>query len=403
VVTKPPSLRETSRHLPQAVLARIAQHQARRVPDLEARLRAAGFEAGQAPTWETLTRVAPRAKAELASLQQARPHFGGLGPADPPAVIFWSPGGLSEPLVTVAVERLAELLDEAGFRASDRVANGFAYHYTPAGLLVHEALRRIGACVLPIGPQQVALAAEFIGAAGATAYIGTATHLKTLLEATDAMGSELKRPALRIALAGAEPFGDDLRVEIAARWKVPCLDFYGTAESGIVAMECEQRKGMHLHPGVLAETVRPGTGDRTDDQLGELLLTADADELPLLRFATGDWVHLETDPCACGRSTPRVHPQGRVGDSARVRGMLLHGSQVRAMARRARLVACRTTITRQADRDCIELRFCGPADPGTVGQLFSDVCRLRADRVAEDSELAQGEVILIDARVGVRT
>lgn len=383
-----------------ALLARMARRHAGRVPDLDERLRAAGFGQERPPTWETVTRVPPRAKSQLAELQRARPQFGGLAPADPPSVMFWSPGGLSEPLPAAAVERLADLLREAGFRASDRVANGFAYHFTPAGLLVHEALKRIGACVLPVGPQQVALAAEFAAAAGATAYIGTATHLKALLQAADALPQEVPRPALRLALAGAEPFGDDLRREIELRWGVPCFDFYGTAESGIVALECARRNGMHLHPAVLAETVLPGTGERTSEPVGELLLTADADELPLLRFATGDLARLDTSPCACGRDTPRVRPLGRVGDSARVRGMLLHGSQVRAMARATGLAACRATVTRERGRDCIELRFRGAAQEAALAEAFRDACRLRPDRIERDDALPEGEVVLHDARQG---
>jgi phenylacetate-CoA ligase len=265
--------------------------------------------------------------------------------------------------------------------------------------LVHEALRRIGACVLPLGPQQVALAAEFIVAAGATGYVGTASHLKLLLQAVDALPpGPSGRMQMRLALAGAEPFGDDLRCEIEKRWGVPCLDFYGTAESGIVALECEHRQGMHLHPAVLAETVTPGTGERSSEPVGELLLTADADELPLLRFATGDLVRLETGLCECGRTAHRVRPLGRVGDSARVRGMLLHTSQLRAFARRCGLASCRMQITRDGDRDVITLRFRGAIELAALAQAFHDVCRLRADGYEADPALPEDQVVLQDMR-----
>lgn len=384
-----------------APLARITQRHAGTVADIGARLGAAGFGAARPPTWDALPAVAPRAKAELAALQRQRPDFGGLAPAGlQPAAIYWSPGALMEPHVAAHVERLAQLLREAGFQAGDRIANGFAYHFTPAGLLVHDALQRIGATVLPIGPQHTTQAAEFIAAAGATGYVGVASHLKALMGAVDALPAALPRPGLARALAGAEPFGDAIRREIEARWGITCHDFYGTAEAGIVALECAAHQGLHLHPDVLVELTEPGHGERTTAPIGELLLSADADELPLLRFATGDLVRLEHAPCACGRTTPRLVVLGRVGDSARVRGMLLHASQLRAFAAAAGLLACRATLTRERDRDQIALHWRAANAPpeALLVQAFRNHCRLRADLVVADTTLADGTFELVDQR-----
>ncbi len=385
------------------LLAQLVRRHFGRVADFTERLRAAGFSPEQPPCWSTLARVAPRAKSELAALQATRADFGGLGPAGGRApALFWSPGGLMEPLVGATVTRLAQQLQAAGFGEGDRVANGFAYHYTPAGLLFHEALVRIGATVLPIGPQQTAQAAEFIARAQATGFVGTASHLRALMQAVDALPADIARAPMRHALAGAEPFGDALRREIESRWGIACLDFYGTAESGIVALECPQHAGLHLHPGVLAELVDPASGQRSADAVGELLLSADADELPLLRFATGDLVRLDDRPCACGLATPRLQPLGRVGDSARVRGMLLHASQLRAFARAAGLDACHATLTRAAQQDHIAVRYRAAADtPPTeaaLAEAFRNTCRLRADGFAADATLAPNDFVLADQR-----
>lgn len=391
------------------LLARLVRRHAGRVADLDERLHAAGFDAAHPPTWDSLPRIAPRAKSALAALQRERLDFGGLAPAGlQPAAIFWSPGGLSEPRVGAHVQRLADMLREAGFGAGDRVANGFAYHFTPAGLLVHEALCRIGATVLPIGPQHTAQAATFLAAARATGFVGIASHLKALMTAIEALPPALPRPPLARALAGAEPFGDALRREIEARWDITCLDFYGTAEAGIVALECPAHRGLHLNAEVLAELVEPGHGARLaepsgaqlDAPVGELLLSADAEELPLLRFATGDLVRLDRTPCTCGRSAPRLALLGRVGDSARVRGMLLHASQLRAFASAAGLQACRATLTRVGGRDHIALRLRAEPmpDEAALVDAFRDHCRLRADHVVADSLLAEGDIGLADER-----
>ncbi len=382
-----------------ALLAGLVRRHAGRVADLDRRLGAAGFSAALPPSWDTLPRLSPRAKSDLAELQREHSDFGGLAPRGlQPAAVFWSPGAVSEPRVGAHVERLADLLREAGFTAGDRVANGFAYHLTPAGLLVHEALRHIGATVLPIGPQQTTQAAEFMVAARASGFVGTATHLQALMTAIDALPPP--RPPLRLALAGTEPFGGALRHEIEARWGIACRDFYGTAESGVVALECAAGAGLHLHAQVLAEVVEPGRPERADGPVGELLLSAAADELPLLRFATGDLVRLEAGPCRCGRSTARLQVLGRVGASARVRGMLLHASQLRAFAAAAGLQACRTTLTRAQERDQIEVRWQAAAAPsdGLLAEAFRDHCRLRADSFAPDAGLAAGAFELVDER-----
>lgn len=394
-----------------ALLAHLVARHAGRVADLDARLASAGMGPANPPTWETLEAVPPRAKADLAALQRRHADFGGLAPAAghgrPPSAIYSSPGGLMEPHIGAAVSRLVDLLLDAGFVAGDRVANGFSYHFTPAGLLVHEALVRLGATVLPIGPQQTAQAAEFLVAAEATGFIGTASHLQALMEAIDALPAERGRPALRLALAGTEPFGDMARRQLADRHGIRCHDFYGTAEIGIVAIGCAADAGLHLHANVLAEVVEPGTGMRSEVAEGELVLTADSDELPLLRFATGDAARIEYGRCACGRETPRLRILGRIGESARVRGMLLHASQLRAFARAARISGCVATITRVGARDHIELRYLSePAvdsqatsvDCGALEQAFRDHCRLRADVLVADATLAKGEATLVDRR-----
>jgi phenylacetate-CoA ligase len=389
-----------------ARLARLAARHWQRSGDLTDRLTQAGFSADRPPDWDGLQRVPVRSKFTLGELQQRGAHLGGLVPADVnTAAWFYSPGGLVEPMVTRAVERLAEQLRAAGFNAADRVLNGFTYHFTPAGLLFHDALRRLGATVLPVGPLQVALAAEFAARATATAFVGIASHLALLLESIDRLPPGAQRPRLRLALAGAEPFGDEVRRRIERTWGTACLDLYGTAECGIVALECGQHDGLHLHPDVLWEVLDPLDGTRVEPGCaGELVITIDSDELPLLRFGTGDLVRVETVRCGCGGSAPRVRVLGRVGHSARVRGMLLHASQLRAFAQQAGgLIACRVTLRRTGGRDVIGVAWRAAADaappaPHAMADAFRDACRLRADRLDEDRALPAGAFELADER-----
>lgn len=387
-------------------LATLVKHHWGRARELTTRLRNAGFSDTDPPAWNTLPRVAVLKKSTRHEIQGTGADLGGFVWSDlQPAAWFWSPGAVMEPLTQHAVERLADLLIDIGFAKGDRVLNGFAYHFTPAGLLFHEALRRIGATVLPIGPQQTAQAAEFAATAAATGFVGASTHLASLMSEVDRLPVEIQRPPLRLAIAGGEPFGHAVRREIAERWGVVCFDMYGFAEAGVVAVECTEHQGLHVHPALLWELQDPSSGMRTaDGEPGELVVSLDADELPLLRFATGDLVRLETQPCACGRSAPRLVIHGRVGDSARVRGMLLHGSQMSDFARRAgALAAVRTVIRRNGDRDQITVCWRGaegrlPAPPDLMGAAFRESCLLRADVFQVDPDLQIGQFLLVDER-----
>ena len=99
--------------------------------------------------------------------------------------------------------------------------------------------------------------------------------------------------------------------------------------------ECEEQDGMHLgaRDFVHAELIDPETSDALeldDGAMGELVLThLQHRAAPLLRFRTGDHVHVRTSPCACGRTSPRVRCVGRTDDMLILRGVNVFPSAVR--------------------------------------------------------------------------
>ena len=122
------------------------------------------------------------------------------------------------------------------------------------------------------------------------------------------VGSE---PAIRPAqvFAGGEPLTPGGRRHIESAWGVSVFDQYVTTEAGFVAIECPFHDGLHvMDDHVVVEVVdragapvRPGTaGDRV------LLTVLGSRTLPLLRYEIGDSATMDTDPCACGRTSPRL-------------------------------------------------------------------------------------------------
>ena len=373
----------------------VGEH-AGHVPEISARLARAGIDASALPDDAALAMLPLLRKSALRELQLAAPPWGGmLADGFIPTALFMSPGGVVEPLVPRMVERLAELLRAAGFGSSHTVLNGFNYHVTPAGLLFHEALVRAGCTVLPAGPQNTATLVDYAQALGANAFVGIASHLKILFEQQPAL-------AIRLAMAGAEPHSDTIRAALMQQHAVRCVDMYGFAEGGIVAASCAEAGALHLHADVLAEVLDP-TSDAAvpDATAGELVVSLDNPGFPLLRFATGDWVRIDGAICACGRQGA-LHLLGRADQSARVKGMLLHPSQLRRFIVAVGANACRVAVSRVADRDRIAVTV-RPGDvplPGPVPleAAFRDACRLRADGIAIDASLAADSCVIADLR-----
>ena len=377
-----------------AALRPLVHAHATRVPEIAARLARAGLDASAVPA--ALERLPLLRKSALAALQNEQPPWGGLlATGFVPTSAFLSSGGVVEPLVPRMVERLAELLSEAGFARGQVVLNGFGYHVTPAGMLFHEALARAGCTVLPGGPQNASMLGDYARALGATAFVGIASHLKILLEQAPGL-------AIRLAMAGAEPHGDMIRAGLAARHGVRCVDMYGFAEAGVIAATCDPIAALHLHADVVAEVLEPeGDAAVGAGEPGELVVSLDNPGFPLLRFATGDLVAIDPARCACGRSGI-LRVLGRVDQSVRVKGMLLHATQLRRFADAAGATACRVAVSRRDGRDRIEVAVLTGAVPLADGALldaaFRDACRLRADAIDVDASLATGSFTVDDRR-----
>lgn len=369
---------------------------AARVPEMAARLAGAGIDRDTPIDDAALARMPLLRKSALRALQAAAPPWGGmLADGFRPGAAFLSPGHIAEPLVPRMVERLAAMLREAGFGPEHTVLNGFGYHVTPAGMLFHEALVQTGCRVLPAGPQNTATLVEYARALGANAFVGIASHLKILFEAEPAL-------QIRLAMAGAEPNADRIRATLRELHGVRCVDMYGFAEAGIVAASCGAAEALHLHVDVTAEVLDPVSGAAVEPgEAGELVVSLDNPGFPLLRFANGDWVRIAPGPCACGR-VGTLHVLGRADQSVRVKGMLLHPSQLQSFMAAVGAEACCVAVTRHDDRDRIAVAWRPgsgvPADAVAIDARFRDACRVRADSIEIDPALAAGSCVLADRR-----
>ena len=332
-------------------------------------------------------------KSELPEIQRGDPPFGGLSTVAAPqaAKLYSSPGPVFE-LEPRSVDpwRAARAMRAAGFHAGDVVHNSFSYHLTPAGSMVETGAHALGCAVIPAGTApteaQAIAAAQF----RATAYGGTPSFLKVLLDRGAELGLDLS--SLTRASVTAEALPGALRTALAERG-VRVLQWYGTADAGLIAYETPAMEGLVVDEDVILEIVRPGTGDPVPaGEVGEVVVTILSADHPLLRFATGDLSAILPGQSPCGRTNVRIRGwMGRADQSTKVRGLFVHPSHVAELVRRHPVVRrARLVVTRPGDLDVMTLRAeVEPQERPKLAELLLGTLR----------ELTQlrGEVELVDA------
>src|SRR3954470_7889792 len=345
-------------------------------------------------------------KSDLIEMQRRNPPFGGLAavPVSEVARIFASPGPIYEfEARRPDFFRMARALFAAGLRPGDLVHNTFAYHLTPAGAMVESAAQALGCPVTAAGTGQTEQQLRVIADLRPIAYVGTPSFLKILLDRAAEEHSDIS--SVTKALVGAEAFPSALRAEFRARG-IGALQCYGTADLGLIAYESTDAagdicEGMVLDEGVIVELVHPGTGEPVaPGEVGEVVVTTLTPEYPLIRFATGDLSAQLQGPSPCGRTNHRIKGWlGRADQSAKVRGMFVHPTEVAEIIRRHKsIIRARLVIERPASADQMMLlvELGEPAEPASaIAETLQSVTKLRGTvtRVPEGSLPNDGKVI----------
>ncbi len=354
-------------------------------------------------------------KHELLDRQKARRSsdpFGGfsaigwraLGSARPARRVFQSPGPIYAPEGQGEdYWRFGRALFAAGFRSGELVHNSFSYHLTPAGSMMETGAHAIGCTVFPGGVGNTELQLQAMAELRAQAYAGTPSFLRIALEKADELGLAL--PALRKASVGGEAFPPALRDALRARG-IEAYQSYGTADVGLIAYETAAREGLVLDEGVIVEIVRPGTGDTvTEGEVGEVVVTTLNPDYPLVRFGTGDLSAILPGRCPTGRTHSRIKGWlGRADQTAKVRGMFVHASQVAEVIKRhPGVLRARLVIDGEMANDRMTLHVeCDPAVQGLaegVAASIRDVTKLRGEvRLVAPGALPNDGKVIEDAR-----
>ena len=324
--------------------------------------------------------------------------------------VYQSPGPIYEPEGTANdYWRLARAMHAAGLRGGDLVHNCFSYHLTPGGLMMESGALALGCTVFPGGVGNTELQLQAIADLRPDAYIGTPSFLKILVEKAIEAGTDIG--SLKKALLGAEAFPPSLRDWLIERG-IQAYQSYATADLGLIAYETTAREGLVLDEGVIVEIVRAGTGDPVAaGEVGEVVVTTLNPDYPLIRFGTGDLSAVLTGACPSGRTNTRIKGWlGRADQTAKVRGMFVHASQVAEVIKRhpeiarARLVVdgemANDRMTLHAELSA-ELAQTGAPDglAERVAQSLRDITKLRGEvSWMRPGELPNDGKVIEDAR-----
>jgi phenylacetate-CoA ligase len=228
---------------------------------------------------------------------------------------------------------MARSIRAAGGRPGHRIHNAYGYGLFTGGLGAHYGIEKLGAIAIPISggmtPRQVQLITDF----RPDVIMVTPSYMLTVIDEFAKQGLDPAASSLQIGIFGAEPWTEQMRLEIEERMDVHAVDIYGLSEvmGPGVAQECvETKDGLHIwEDHFYPEVVDPLDGDvLADGEEGELLFTSLTKEaLPIIRYHTRDLTRLLP-----GTARPAMRRMqkitGRSDDMIILRGVNLFPTQI---------------------------------------------------------------------------
>jgi phenylacetate-CoA ligase len=285
----------------------------------------------------------------------------------------------------------ARSIRAAGGRRGDIVHIAYGYGLFTGGLGAHYGAERLGCTVVPVSggmtERQVQLIADF----KPRVIMVTPSYFLAIVDEMERQGLDPKSSSLEIGIFGAEPWTDEMRLEIERRCDMHAVDIYGLSEviGPGVAQECvETKDGLHIwEDHFYPEVIDPVSGEvLPDGEKGELVFTSLTKQaMPVIRYRTRDLTRLL--PGTARPSYRRMEKvTGRTDDMMIVRGVNVFPTQIEEQILKVDGLAPHyvCVLTRPGRMDELTVRVEAlSADLGEDGRaaLADRLCRLVKDVV----------------------
>jgi phenylacetate-CoA ligase len=355
----------------------------------------AGVNPKDIRTIKDLEKLPITRKTDLLEMQKANLPYGGVlaSPIEDVERVFVSPGPIYE-IQPSSSKWFAKSLWAAGFRKGDVATNTFTYHMSPAGILLHEAIKDCGTTIVVAGTGNTDLQIQVMRELRVTAFVGTPSFLNIIIKRAEEMGLNVKKDLfIKRAWFTGEMLPPSMRKVFEGQYDIDTYQAYAVTEpGGAIAYECKHKTGMHLMDEFVTEIVDPQTGKQLGPgEMGEIVTTQLLNKnWGLIRFGTGDLSSYVTETCPCGRTAYRITGiAGRAGDAVKVRGMFIVGKQAEQTIMSFSQVARYQLVVGQKDhRDEMVLKLelkDNDVDKNKlsvdINNKFQDICRIKIDRI----------------------
>jgi len=230
---------------------------------------------------------------------------------------------------------MARSLMAAGVTRRDTIHNAYGYGLFTGGLGIHYGAEQLGATILPVSggstKRQVMLLKDF----HPTVLCCTPSFAIHLFDVAQSAGISFKDLQLCYGIFGAEPWTEEMRLDIESKLNIQAMDIFGLSEimgPGVGIECCTAQNGLHIwEDHFIAEVIDPETKEPLPyGETGELVLTTlNKEAQPILRYRTRDLTSLNPIPCRCGRTHIRMSKiMGRSDDMLIIRGVNVFPSQI---------------------------------------------------------------------------
>jgi phenylacetate-CoA ligase len=227
---------------------------------------------------------------------------------------------------------VARSVRAAGVRPGERVHVAYGYGLFTGGLGAHYGAEELGCTVIPVSggmtERQVMLIRDF----QPSAIMVTPSYMLAIVDEMERQGIDPSATSLQVGIFGAEPWTNDMRLEMERRLDLHAVDIYGLSEvmGPGVAMECvETKDGLHIwedhfYPEIIDPITEEVLPDGTEGELVFTTLTREA--MPVVRYRTRDLTRLLPGTARPMRRMEKI--TGRTDDMIILRGVNLFPTQI---------------------------------------------------------------------------
>ncbi len=227
---------------------------------------------------------------------------------------------------------VARSIRAAGGRAGMKVHIAYGYGLFTGGLGAHYGAEAAGCTVIPMSGGQTEKQVQLIRDFAPEIVMVTPSYMLAILDEFRRQGADPRSTNLKVAILGAEPWGEGMRAEIESAFRIDACDIYGLSEvmgPGVAQEFAATKDGPTIwEDHFLPEIVDPRTGERlADGEEGELVFTSLTKEaMPVIRYRTRDLTRLLPGSVSTMRRMAKI--SGRSDDMLIIRGVNVFPSQI---------------------------------------------------------------------------